>query len=370
MIINWRYIPSARNSYAAIYAACEKYGYILEPVDKPSGDVVCYSFNSLDFERYTDELKSATQIIVAGGPHPSARPSEVLAYADYVIVGEGERTLPRLLDALSKGKSGDGIPGVATKNGFTPIDHSIRLDFFPCFTRMKGYMEISRGCPFACGYCQTPRLHGNIMRHRSRDEIVRAAEKYRDARFVTPNAFAYGSPNGKSFDLEKLERLLSSMPKNYLYFGTFPCEVRPEFVTKETADLLLQYCKNTKLHFGAQSGSDAVLAKMNRGHTSADVYHALDVCRDVGLEPVVDVIFGFSFETDEDEEATLSLINEITRFGKVHVHYLTPLPGTEFEHETPRSVTQNVNKVLGKLALSGRVTGTWHNKFYYSKRTV
>ncbi|MDU9377037.1 tRNA-2-methylthio-N(6)-dimethylallyladenosine synthase [Methanocorpusculaceae archaeon Sp1] len=363
MIAVWRYIPASRNSYAVLYAACEQYGFILEPVDAPEGDIVCYSVNSVEFSRCKDEIASADQITIAGGPHASAEWEEVAEVADYVIVGEGERTLPRLLSALFSGNSGEGIPGVATKAGLTPIDHSVRLDGFPCFTRMKGYMEISRGCPFHCGYCQTPRLHGTKMRHRSRESIVEAASNYRDARFVTPNAFAYGSPDGRTPDVEKLERLLSSMPKNHLYFGTFPCEVRPEFVSRDTAELVVRYCANTKLHFGAQSGSDAVLEKMGRGHTLADVYAALDVCKDIGLEPVVDVIFGFPFETDEDEEATLSLVKDVVRFGKVHVHYLTPLPGTPFAGVRPRDVIPAVDRALGKLALGGRVTGTWHDKF-------
>lgn len=360
----WRYIHAARNSYAALYAACETYGFILEPVDTPEGDVVCYSLNSVEFPRYKDEIAAAEQITIAGGPHASAAWEEVAEVADYVVIGEGERTLPRLLSALAAGMSGADIPGVATKaGGRNRIDHSVRLDGFPCFTRMKGYMEISRGCPFHCGYCQTPRLHGTKMHHRSREAIVEAASHYRDARFVTPNAFAYGSADGKTPDVEKLERLLSSMPNNNLYFGTFPCEVRPEFVTQETADLVVQYCANTKLHFGAQSGSNAVLTKMGRGHTLDDVYAALDACRSAGLEPVVDVIFGFPFETDEDEEATLALVKDVVRSGKVHVHHLMPLPGTPLAAAVPREVIPAVDRALGKLALSGRVTGAWHTKF-------
>ncbi|MEZ5334950.1 MAG: radical SAM protein [Methanolobus sp.] len=43
-------------------------------------------------------------------------------------------------------------------------------------------LEISRGCPFRCRYCQTPRLFGNKMRHRSIDSIVKYAKYYRDLR--------------------------------------------------------------------------------------------------------------------------------------------------------------------------------------------
>ena len=366
MRITWRFIAAARNSYAALYAACEKYGYILEPVDSPAdgGDVICYSLNSLDYPKYVDEIRSAKQITVVGGPHPSACPKEVSKIADYVVAGEGERTLPRLLAALDAGEDASKIPGVACRGSApVPIDHSVRLDAFPSFSRMKGYIELSRGCPFSCAYCQTPCLHGRKMHHRSREAILSMAEKYQDARFVTPNAFAYGSADGRVPDVEKLRRLLSSMPKNNIYFGTFPSEVRPEFVLQETAELVTEFCSNTKLHFGAQSGSDAVLRKMGRGHTVADVYSALEVCKKTGLTPVVDVIFGFPFAEDEDEEATLSLVRDVTRYGTAHVHYLTPLPGTPLEGSNPRDILPEVDKQLGQLALSGRVTGYWHDKF-------
>lgn len=365
MRVTWRFIAAARNSYAALYAACQQYGYVLEEVDSPSNeDVICYSLNSLDYSQYAEEIASTEQITIVGGPHPSACWKDVTKIADYVVVGEGERTLPRLLAALEKHQDGSRIPGVAThESGLVPIDHSVRLDAFPSFSRIKGYIELSRGCPFSCAYCQTPCLHGKRMRHRSRESIVMLAEKHQDVRFVTPNAFAYGSADGRTPDVSKLERLLSSMPKNKVYFGTFPSEVRPEFVIQETAELVTEFCSNTKLHFGAQSGSDAVLKKMRRGHTVADVFSALEICKKVGLTPVVDVIFGLPFATDEDEEATLSLVREVTRYGTAHVHYLTPLPGTPLEGSVPRDILPEVDKKLGELALNGRVTGYWHDKF-------
>ena len=363
MKIVWRYITSSRNTYAALYAACEKSGYLLEPADEPGdADIICYSLNSLDYAVYAEEMRNAKGIVIAGGPHPSACYADVLNDADYVVVGEGEYTLPRLLDALTKGGDPAAIPGVASKKGFIPVDHSVFLNAYPSFSQMKGYIELSRGCPHNCGYCQTPRLHGCRMRHRSREAVAEMASKYRDARFVTPNAFAYGSADGLHPDTEKLERLLQSMPNNNIYLGTFPSEVRPEFVLPETAELVVQYCANTNLHFGAQSGSDDVLRKLHRGHGTEEIYHALDVCRDFRLQPVVDVIFGFPFETDEDEEKTIALVEEAARFGKVHVHYLTPLPGTPLVGVKSREILPEIDKKLGQLALHGHVTGYWHDK--------
>ena len=370
MNIVWRYISASRNTYAVLFAACEKYGFILEPAETAAeladADIVCYSLNSLNYSEYRDEMRSLDAAVIAGGPHPSACYEEVVQDADYVVVGEGERSLPQLLDALCSGRNPAGIPGIATKDGYVPLDYAVRLDAFPCFTRMKGYIELTRGCPFNCGYCQTPRLHGCRMRHRSVDEVKKAAARFRDARFVTPNAFAYGSADGRHPAPDKLERLLKALPDNNIYLGTFPSEVRPEFVLPETAELVVQYCANTNLHFGAQSGSDAVLKNLHRGHGTAEVFSALDTCRDYHLQPVVDVIFGFPFETDEDEEQTLALVEEVSRRGKVHVHYLTPLPGTPLAGTVSRPILPDIDKKLGQLALHGRVTGYWHDKVFGS----
>ena len=365
MKIVWRYISSSRNSYAALYAACETAGYLLDPADEKeiqNADVVCYSLNSLNYDVYAEEMRSLDAVVIAGGPHPSALYQEVLCDADYVVVGEGERALPLLLDALTNGADTSKVPGVASASGYQQPGYMVRLDAFPSFSQMKGYIELSRGCPHNCGYCQTPRLHGHCMRHRSRESVVSLAKRYHDARFVTPNAFAYGSSDGLHPDCDKLERLLRSLPDNAVYLGTFPSEVRPEFVTAGTAELVVQYCANKNLHFGAQSASDAILSKLRRGHTVSAVWDALDICRDFHLRPVVDVIFGFPFETDEDEEATLAFVKEVSRFGKVHVHYFSPLAGTPLSDAVPREVLPEVDRELGRLALHGQVTGYWHPK--------
>ena len=358
MQVNWRLISAARNSYAALYAACGQAGIVLTPVENPSGDVTCYSLNSINARHYLDEISRADCVTVAGGPHATACYEDIVQHADYVIVGEGEHTLPRLLGELAAGRSGR-IPGVATGDYFEPADTCVRLDAFPAFSQMKGYVEISRGCPFACGYCQTPQIFGHCMRHRSIDEAARYANRYGQARFVSPNAFAYGS-DGIHPRWDKIEHLLSKI-KSDIYFGTFPSEVRPEFVCTESLDLVNRYCSNTRLHFGAQSGSDAVLQRLQRGHTTSDVVHATELCRDYGITPIVDFIVGFPFETDEDQKETTDMIRWVARFGKVHVHLFIPLPGTPLAGSTARSLLTETENLCGKLALGGKLTGSWND---------
>lgn len=358
MQVNWRQIHAARNSFAVLYAACEREGFTLNPVDSPEDDVTCYSLTSINAPRYHDEIAYADCLTIVGGPHATACPREVADYADYVVVGEGEFTLPRLLENLRDG--GDGrIPGVMTRDFYEPADTGIWLDAYPAFTEYKGYIEISRGCPFSCGYCQTPWIFGHCMRHRSLDAIARASARHSQTRFVTPNAFAYGS-DGMHPRFDKIERLLKAC-HGEVFFGTFPSEVRPEFVSGEALALIDRYCANTKIHFGAQSGSDEVLRRLKRGHTAADVIRAVELCTGAGFTPVVDFIVGIPSETDDDQRATLDLIRWVARFGKVHVHRFLSLPGTPLAGSPARSLLHATEKVCGELALRGKLTGSWND---------
>ena len=260
MQVNWRQIHAARNSFAALSAACEQEGFILHQTDQAADDVTCYSLNSINESRYRHEISSSDSITIVGGPHASACPREVAEYADYVIVGEGEFTLPRLLAQIERG--GDTkIPGVATAHFYEPPDTCILLDAYPAFSRTKGYVEITRGCPFSCGYCQTPHIFGHCMRHRSIDTIAEYANRYGHARFVSPNAFAYGS-DGIHPRWEKIERLFLQL-KHAIYFGTFPSEVRPEFICEESLSLIVQVLLQHKTPFrctiGQRSGPGATV---------------------------------------------------------------------------------------------------------------
>ncbi|MDD5024897.1 MAG: TIGR04013 family B12-binding domain/radical SAM domain-containing protein [Methanoregula sp.] len=361
MRIHWRQIPAARNSFAVLSAACDREGISLHLVDRPEHDVTCYSLNSINEPTFRDEIAHADCITIVGGSHATACYREVARYADYVVVGEGEYTLPHLVLNLESG--GDGhIPGVACGVDYVPADRSVRLDAYPPFTATKGYIEISRGCPYACGYCQTPQIFGHGMRHRSIDAIVSAAKRHEQVRFVTPNAFAYGS-DGIHPRFDKVRHLLSRLRDagyRQVFFGTFPSEVRPEFVTPESLELITDFCTNTKLHFGAQAGSNAVLGHLHRCHTVEQVRDAVLLCHDAGLTPIVDFIVGFPFETDEDQQMTAEMIAWVAHYGHVHTHRFMPLPGTPLAGTRARSLLPETERLCGKLALAGRLTGSWN----------
>lgn len=338
------------------------------PTDSPRPGIMLYSFSSLQADEVYREIEMANvdAVYIAGGPHPSARPKEALEHFDYVVVGEGELALPKLLDALIQGQDPTGISGVACMRGgemvHNPPGETVDLDLFPPFKPpFIAPVEISRGCPWGCAYCQTPRLFGSSMRHRSTETIARFARFLKDVRLTTPNALAYGS-DGRVPRLDKVEALLRSLADlgRPIYFGTFPSEVRPDFVSSKALELITRFCANNTLSIGGQSGSPRVLREIGRGHGVEAVADACDLSIDFGLVPQVDLILGLPMEGPDDQMATLELARWIVgRGGRVRAHHFSPLPGTPLERFAPASIEKEVSSSLGQLALEGKLEGTW-----------
>jgi B12-binding domain/radical SAM domain protein len=246
--------------------------------------------------------------------------------------------------------------------------------------RRFGSIELSRGCPSACTFCQTSFLFGGKMRHRSIGHVVtwvrQAMEQgYSFVRFVTPNAFAYQSVDGgHTVNLEAIERLLWEMAalvgKQRAYFGTFPSEVGPETVTPEVVALVRRYCGNDNLIFGAQSGSERLLRMLHRRHTIADVYRATEVIVTGGLTPIVDLVFGLPGEEPEDVAATVRLMEDLVGMGAIlHTHTFMPLPGTPLENERPGRVSPALHPLLDRLASQGHQVGQWRKQEEIAWRT-
>jgi B12-binding domain/radical SAM domain protein len=368
MNVHFRYSKKNSYSFAVLSPLLPEAGF----TDMPLDGIMIYSFTTRQAERVFREVENAgtDSIFIAGGPHPSGDPEKTLEYFDYVVLGEGEETLPELVKVLKEGRDPGEVKGIAYKNPdtgritITPERPHVNLDKYPCFDpkKLRAPIEISRGCPWGCKYCQTPRLFGKEVRHRSIDSILKNARHYDDLRFIASNAFAYGS-DGIHPRFDKVEKLLSALhelPDKKIFFGTFPSEVRPEFVTGESAELVRIYCANDSLSLGAQSGSDRILKEIRRGHTVADSISAVECCLEHEIVPAVDFIFGLPTETEEDQEKSLDLVSWICKKGgTVRAHYMTPLPGTPYALSTPSEVSDHVRQELGKLALKGKLTGYW-----------
>lgn len=324
------------------------------------------------------EEHSQNVLCIAGGPHPSGDPESTLRLGiDVVVIGEGEATFPRLLDVYFSAHDYHAIQGIGflredgdyqANDRPAPVDLS---NFPPFALRHKRFcpMEISRGCPWGCYYCQTPFLMGTCMRHRSLERIVAYAERAKRLRcnllrFITPNAFAYGSVDGRTVNLEATEAMLKAVSgiygKEHVYLGSFPSEVRPEHISAETIELVKTYCANTNLVIGAQSGSDRLLEAIHRGHSVAEILRATELTLNAGLIPNVDLIFGLPGETQPDREATLQLIARLITLGaRIHSHLFMPLAGTPFFRSKPGTLDARTRQVIEQLRGKQLEHGNW-----------
>ncbi len=278
---------------------------------------------------------------------------------------------------MADGRSIDDVRGIArleddrmlVEGRGAPVDE---LDRFPPFAvrrRLWGPIEITRGCIYACKFCQTPFLAKARFRHRSAPEIARWASEIRragmrDVRFVSPTSLSYGSPD-ETVDLAAIEDLLARVraaigDDGRLFFGTFPSEVRPEHVTPEALAILARYVDNDNLVIGGQSGSARVLARSHRGHDVESIEHAVRVAVEAGFVPNVDFLLGLPGEEEEDAQATVDLIERLTALGaRAHGHTFMPLPGTPFRHSPAGRVDERTRARLTALEGRGRLYGQW-----------
>ena len=177
--VSFRYFKNNMQSIAALMPLIPGSSLVRQPSD----GIMIYSFATPQAASIFREVEQSNtdSVFIAGGPHPSGRPEETLTFFDYVVIGEGEETLPELVDALQKGRDISSVRGIAFKKDgriiFTEKRDNVALDNYPPFDPdiMHSTIEITRGCPFNCSYCQTPQLFGHRMRHRSIDVISKYA---------------------------------------------------------------------------------------------------------------------------------------------------------------------------------------------------
>ncbi|MFG1995508.1 TIGR04013 family B12-binding domain/radical SAM domain-containing protein [Actinoplanes sp. NPDC048988] len=361
---------------------------------REAGDVrtlVLWSFYSPDAAALAEELKQIRGLAdgpnvthLAGGVHATAEPVQTLdAGWDMAAVGEGESTLLSLVDA--KGDPA-GITGLAYRDAAGEVKRSGKarqrdLNDFPGFALKWGRfnaLEITRGCVYACRFCQTPFMFSARFRHRSvenvRWHVDRMRERgLRDVRFITPTAMSYGSRSEEP-NLAAVEELLATCregigPNGRVFFGSFPSEIRPEHVSREALRLVKKYCDNKNIIVGAQSGSDRVLGAAKRGHGVEEVRRAARLGIEEGFQINVDMIFGMPGEDQGDVDASLGLARELADLGaRIHAHTFMPLPGTPWRDAPPGDVAPETISEVDRLSQRGALYGHWQRQRDHAQR--
>ncbi len=368
----------------------------------PSGTVVvAFSFMSSALVTTAQLLKQLQigladwrnqLLFVAGGPHASGDAAGTLAMGfDVVFIGEGEYAFLAFLHRLAEQRRDfhdiRGLAFVAAdstgkrrimRTGRPPlIELGARYPSIGMKHRRLGAIEIGRGCPHACGFCQTPFLHGARMRHRPLESVLEHIEQlvkvgFKDIRFITPDSLAYLSDDGVHPNYARLEHALVAMHevagKAKIKYGEFPSEMRPEYITPELAQLIDRYSDATYVAIGAQSGSERMLEAMHREHDVVVVERAVSnlatYCRKL-KKIYVDFIAGLPGETPQDEQLSQALMERLTRISPkvcIHSHTFMPLPGTPMQFMPPGSVGKTTRATFEKLSRRGQEWGDWQEQ--------
>ncbi len=252
----------------------------------------------------------------------------------------------------------------------TPLQRALEFDSVEALDRsrdpagqtsvLQSYIRVQRGCDKFCTFCVVPFTRGP-ERSRPPDQIVEEAGMLADrgAREVTligqtVNSYVHPADGRPVRFAELLARVADVDGIERVRFVTsYPGDFTDDIL--EAMRDLPKVCRY--LHLPAQSGSDAVLARMRRQYTVGQYLELIERARTFvpGIAIAGDFIVGFNGETEADHEQTLRLI-ERCGFKNIFVFKYSPRPGTvafKQTDEVPDSIKRRRNMEL--LSLQERI---------------
>jgi len=239
-----------------------------------------------------------------------------------------------------------------------PGTGSTRADF-----RTRAFIKVQDGCNNFCTYCIVPLVRGR-EKSRPLEQVLnevsrRVADGYKE---VVLTGTEIGSYNDKGIGLtELLQRILEGTGVARLRLSSLqPQEITPELVGLWQDGRLCRH-----FHLSLQSGSDAVLKRMNRRYTAADYRRAVDLIREAvpGVAITTDVIVGFPGETEAEFEESYNFARQMD-FARIHVFTYSPRPGTKAA-ALPQQVDDKAKRERSRrmLALGRACVRNFRKKF-------
>ncbi|MFH1868880.1 MAG: radical SAM protein [Candidatus Omnitrophota bacterium] len=273
--------------------------------------------------------KYSNACIVVGGVHPTVLPDRIDPVFDKVVVGEGERAI---LDVVNDCKNGvekrfyqspvienlDDIP-LPARHLLPPdsvISDKLVVPGIPATT-----IVTSRGCPFNCSFCSSPRMWGRRVRFRSADSVVAEIEKIKKDYGITHFRFQDDvmGANKKIF-LEMFEKM---QPLGIRWRANLHVNV-------STTELLeaMKKAGCFEIHYGVETISQDVLDKNNRGMKLDVIYKAVENTKKLGLRVRLFFIIGLPFEEQGIADRTIEFIKKVGPDG-VDLSTFIPFPGSD-----------------------------------------
>lgn len=266
--------------------------------------------------------------VIFGGTHPSVLTEDVLREpaVDFVIRGEGETSMAELLDAIGSGTDISGVRGVSYRHEGTvrhnpPREMIEELDTLPPIPwhlfdlgRYTGVLHgkkavgisAARGCPYNCVFCYRGPAAGKTVRMWSPGRVVEEIRRVKDMYGIS--AFHFWN-DVFTYEHRWVEAFCDLLAKEDLRIE-WDCQTRADLVTKE----LLEKMKSagcTAIMLGVESGSDAVLEKMEKGLTREKIRNGFRHLHEVGFETTATFTLGLPWDTRETIQETIDFAKEI-----------------------------------------------------------
>jgi tRNA-2-methylthio-N6-dimethylallyladenosine synthase len=276
------------------------------------------------------QAEGRDMIIAVAGCVAQAEGAEILRRAPYVDIVLGPQTYHRLPEMVARAARGAG----ATLDTDFPAES--KFDHLPARhdqTGISAFLTVQEGCDKFCSFCVVPYTRG-AEASRPVAAVLAEAEGLveRGAGEITllgqnVNAYHGQGPAGEAWTLGRLIRGLARIEglKRIRYTTSHPADMDD--------DLIAAHGEEEKLmpfvHLPVQSGSDSVLAAMNRRHGVDDYLRVIERLREArgGIALSSDFIVGFPGESEADFAATLALVEDVG-FASAFTFKYSLRPGT------------------------------------------
>ena len=306
---------------------------------------------TIDYIPYTyvflNRLRKMGIPIVAGGPHASALPEEVLKNGvDIVVIGEGEDTVSELADYFSGKIALNDINGICFKDTEGKVSFTAQRKLienidsipFPDFSDfpIRNYtgredassnprfwsIFSSRGCPFNCTFCSSHNVFGRSVRFRSPEnilhEINNLAEKF-GARIITFQDDEILS--SKKRFLELCDLIIKSGLKIKMSIRTRINSIDREILLRGKEAGL------KRISFGIESWNDETLAKINKGYNAKLIHEKFKMIAEVEFPSVsFNIICGWPWENGIHYEDHYRQVLKIPQSIAYFTGIVTPIP--------------------------------------------
>jgi radical SAM superfamily enzyme YgiQ (UPF0313 family) len=277
---------------------------------------------------------------VVGGIHPTLFPDDLLADgADAVVLGEGEETIAQLLDVLGRGGDVTSVDGLAVRDvtgkaiRTRPRQKTLAFDDMPVVDRRLYNLPLyahhsmlaSRGCPYKCTFCcnYTGTIMAKGLSLRGYARVV-AEMSYLEQEFQARQIFFADD----IFLLKRASILdfceeVGRQGVGVSWIG----QMRVDTITEDVAAAMAgANCR--RIYFGVESGSDAILSRVNKRITVRSIETGIEAAKKHGLRVKTGWIYGLPGTLDEQYES-IALMRRL-RPHEISVHQLIPFPGTEY----------------------------------------